>query len=36
MAADKEYTLNEVAAHKARNDLWIVINGKGERFLSGT
>jgi cytochrome b involved in lipid metabolism len=25
-----QYTSQEVAAHKSRNDLWLIINGKGE------
>jgi cytochrome b involved in lipid metabolism len=30
--ATKDYMLSEVATHNSRNDLWIVIQGKGERI----
>ena len=28
--ATQEYTLKDVANHKTRDDLWIVVQGKGE------
>ena len=28
--ATKDYTLSEVASHNSRDDLWIVVQGKGE------
>jgi cytochrome b involved in lipid metabolism len=28
--ATKEYTLSEVATHKSRDDLWIVVQGNGK------
>lgn len=33
MADTKEYTAADVAGHNTRDDLWIVINGKGEIFV---
>lgn len=30
MASTTEYTAEDVALHKARNDLWVVIHGKGK------
>ena len=24
-----EYTIEDIAGHKTRNDLWIAVNGKG-------
>lgn len=32
MSADTEYTAKEVAAHRGRDDAWMVINGEGEYF----
>lgn len=28
--APKEYTFSDVASHKSRDDLWVVIQGKGK------
>jgi cytochrome b involved in lipid metabolism len=33
--ATKDYMLSEVATHNSRNDLWIVVQGKGERLGLG-
>lgn len=32
----QEYTLADVAAHSKRDDLWIVIHGKGNKSLINT
>ena len=34
MAAGKSIPLSEVSTHKSKDDLWIVIHGKGESNLS--
>lgn len=31
--AGKGYTLAEVATHKTKGDLWIVVQGKGRQAL---
>lgn len=35
MASLEEYTSEEVAEHKTKNDLWIVVHGKGEYQYPG-
>lgn len=32
MSVDTEYTAKEVAAHRERDDAWMVINGEGEQL----
>jgi len=29
MAVDKVFSMADVASHKNRNDLWVIIHGKG-------
>jgi cytochrome b involved in lipid metabolism len=31
--ATKNYALSEVADHKSRDDLWIVVQGKGQNSI---
>jgi cytochrome b involved in lipid metabolism len=31
--ATKDYSLSEVANHKSRDDLWIVVQGKGQHVI---
>lgn len=32
MSVDTEFTAKEVAAHREREDAWMVINGEGEQL----